>query len=119
MGGLDGYTRIKAAEALQDAAKSGGGGLAGAGVGLGVGVNLGAVMGNALAPSLQPGQAPTAPQPAAATKPCPKCNTQLPASAKFCNECGASLRPVTCPKCGTTPAPGAKFCIECGTALNP
>jgi membrane protease subunit (stomatin/prohibitin family) len=117
MGGLDGYTRFKAAEALQDAAKSGGGGLAGAGVGLGVGVNLGAVMGNALAPSLQPGQTPAAP--AAQTKQCPKCSAAVPAGAKFCNECGAALRPATCPKCGAAAAPGAKFCIECGTALNP
>ena len=119
MGGLDGYTRFKAAEALEDAAKSGGGGLAGAGVGLGVGLNLGAVMGNALAPSLQPSHAPAAPAAAPQTKPCPKCNAALPAGAKFCNECGTSLRPVVCPKCGTTPAQGAKFCIECGTGLNP
>ena len=88
-------------------------------VGLGVGMNLGAVMGNALAPSLQPSHAPAAPAAAPQTKLCPKCNAALPAGAKFCNECGASLRPAACPKCGATPTPGAKFCIECGTAINP
>src|SRR5919201_269645 len=72
MGGMDDYTRFKAAEALQDAAKSGGNSLAGAGVGLGVGINLGAVMGNALTPTLQPSQAPAT------------------AQAKHCPHCGAS-----------------------------
>lgn len=112
MGGMDGYTRFKAAEALQDAARAGGDGLAGAGVGLGAGVTLGAVMGNALMPTLQPGAA-------AAAKHCPKCGTAVVANAKFCNECGASLRPSACPKCGNAAQAGAKFCIECGTSLNP
>jgi membrane protease subunit (stomatin/prohibitin family) len=109
MGGLDGYTRFKAAEALEDAAKSGGG-LAGAGVGLGAGIGLGAVMGNALTPALQPSAAPQA-------KHCPKCGAAVIAGAKFCNECGASLRTPACPKCGHAAQPGAKFCIECGTGL--
>jgi membrane protease subunit (stomatin/prohibitin family) len=111
MGGLDGYTRFKAAEALEDAAKSSGG-LAGAGVSLGAGIGLGAVMGNALSPSLQPSAAPQ-------TKHCPKCGTAVIAGAKFCNECGASLRAPACPKCGSAAQAGAKFCIECGTGLNP
>lgn len=116
MGGLDGYTRFKAAEALGDAARAGGGSLAGAGVGLGVGMNLGALMGSALAPAPQP----PAPQPAAqpGAKHCPQCGSTVPASAKFCNECGASLRTPACPKCSSAVQPGAKFCIECGTALS-
>jgi membrane protease subunit (stomatin/prohibitin family) len=121
MGGMEGHTRFKAAEALEDAAKSGGNSLAGAGVGLGVGINLGAVMGNALTPTLQPGAAPAA-QPAPAqpqAHACPKCGTAVVANAKFCNECGTSLRPTACPKCNTPLQAGAKFCIECGTALNP
>jgi membrane protease subunit (stomatin/prohibitin family) len=122
MGGMNDYTRFKAAEALQDAARSGGDSLAGAGVGLGVGVNLGAVMGQALAPALQP-QPPAQPPASGAAQPqgqaCAKCGTANIPSAKFCNECGASLRPVACSKCGHVPQPGAKFCIECGTALKP
>ena len=124
MGGMNDYTRFKAAEALQDAAKSGGNSLAGAGVGLGVGLNLGAVMGNALTPTLQPqpAQAPTVPS-GSATQPqgkaCPKCGTMTVLGAKFCNECGTSLKPPACPKCGNAIQAGAKFCIECGTALNP
>jgi membrane protease subunit (stomatin/prohibitin family) len=53
MGGMSDYTRFKAAEALQDAARAGGDNLAGAGVGMGVGLNLGAVMGQSLGQSLQ------------------------------------------------------------------
>jgi membrane protease subunit (stomatin/prohibitin family) len=53
MGGLDGYTRFKAAEALQDAARAGGDNLAGAGVGLGAGMNLGAIMGQTLGQAQQ------------------------------------------------------------------
>lgn len=120
MGGMDDYTRFKAAQALEEAAKAGGNNLAGAGVGFGVGVNLGALMGNALTPSMHPAQPPAA-QPAAAqpqTRPCPKCGTAVVAGAKFCNECGASLRPAACPKCGNAVQPGAKFCNECGTALS-
>lgn len=115
MGGLDGYTRFKAAEALQDAAQAGGNSLAGAGVGLGAGMNLGALMGSALTPAAPPSPAPAAPP----TKPCPKCQTSVLASAKFCNECGASLLPAVCPKCSTPSQSGAKFCIECGTGLAP
>jgi membrane protease subunit (stomatin/prohibitin family) len=114
MGGIDGYTRFKAAEALEDAAKSGGNSLAGAGVGLGVGINLGAVIGNALTPTLQP----AAPAAQSATKHCPQCGSAIIANAKFCNECGSSLRAQGCPKCNTPTQAGAKFCIECGTALS-
>jgi membrane protease subunit (stomatin/prohibitin family) len=126
MGGLGDYTRYKAAEALGDAARAGGDGLAGAGVQFGVGANLGALMGQTLAGALQPPQqAPQAPpppqapaQPAQATVACASCGTQLPARAKFCLECGTAVGPRRCPGCGHEVAAGAKFCIECGTALG-
>src|SRR5258706_9554922 len=54
MGGMNDYTRFKAAEALQDAPPSGGNNLAGAGLGLGVGLNLGSVTRHALTPTLHP-----------------------------------------------------------------
>jgi membrane protease subunit (stomatin/prohibitin family) len=56
MGGMTDYTRFKAAEAIQDAARAGGDNLAGAGVGMGVGLNLGALMGQTISQSTQ-GQA--------------------------------------------------------------
>jgi membrane protease subunit (stomatin/prohibitin family) len=66
MGGLDSYTRFKAAEALQDAARAAGDNLAGAGVGLGAGMNLGAIMGQTLGQVNTQAQAP-APAPQAAS----------------------------------------------------
>ncbi len=112
LGGMNEYTRFKAAEALGDAARAGGDNLAGAGVGMGVGINLGAIMGQALQPQ------PQAAAPAAMVS-CSRCKASIAANAKFCSECGTSLRPTICPKCGNAIQPGAKFCIECGTGLNP
>src|SRR4051794_3459687 len=48
---------------------------------------------------------------------CGNCRGQNPASAKFCENCGAALV-TSCPACGTTPShPGARFCLNCGQAL--
>lgn len=115
MGGLGDFTRYKAAEAMGDAARAGGEGIAGAGVQFGVGANLGALMGQTLAASLNP-------TPAAATPPsvsCATCGTQLPSRAKFCLECGAPVGPRRCPSCATEMPANAKFCSECGTSLRP
>lgn len=127
-GGMGDYTRFKAAEALQDAARTGGDSAVGAGIGLGAGMNLGALMGQALqqqAPALPPAlpqaekpKTPAATSGATATKKCPQCGAAMPANAKFCSECGTSLLPATCPQCGHAVTPGAKFCIECGAALK-
>src|SRR4051812_10068529 len=49
---------------------------------------------------------------------CGNCRGQNPASAKFCESCGAALV-TSCPACGTTPShPGARFCLNCGQALT-
>src|SRR5688572_12904949 len=48
---------------------------------------------------------------------CPRCDAESPEGAKFCIECGASLRP-RCPQCGADTLPRAKFCAECGTPLG-
>jgi len=50
--------------------------------------------------------------------PCPQCQHDNSATAKFCEECGQVLR-VRCPACGFEPAPSAKFCPECGQRLAP
>ena len=48
---------------------------------------------------------------------CPRCSTNNPPGAKFCNECATPL-PSLCPSCGTENPPAAKFCNECATPLT-
>lgn len=105
---VDVYTQLAQAEALKNAAKNPGmaGGTMGAGLGLGMGMQMMNAMGNMG-------------KPAAATKACPKCGTQVPADSKFCTRCGARMDEAAsggiCAKCGAKLTPGAKFCPECGT----
>lgn len=119
------YTKIKAADALQDAAKNEGAGInfAGIGVGVGAGGALGQVFSNSVNPSVQQ---PAAPAPAAAVagtakggKTCAKCGAANGARAKFCSECGEKLAAKSfCPECGTEVKKTAKFCSECGKKLG-
>ncbi|HUT99963.1 MAG TPA: SPFH domain-containing protein [Myxococcota bacterium] len=130
MGNLDDYMKYKAAQALQDAAKSeGGGGMAGAGMGAGVGLGLGMMMPGMVAGAIQPGAgaaksaavpAPGAPPaaPAAVMIACPQCNTQNAQGSKFCANCGAKMSVASkCPKCNAEVSPGSKFCPGCGAPL--
>jgi membrane protease subunit (stomatin/prohibitin family) len=61
--------------------------------------------------------------PAAALVICPKCNSRIPATSKFCPECGTALTPpstgaISCPKCGKSIPANSKFCPECGTQIS-
>ena len=61
--------------------------------------------------------------PAAALVICPKCASKVPATSKFCPECGTQLTPpsegaITCPKCGKSIPAGSKFCPECGEKIS-
>ena len=61
--------------------------------------------------------------PAAPVVICPKCNSRIPATSKFCPECGQSLeiRAVEtkkCPKCGSEVLKSAKFCPDCGNKFE-
>ena len=54
---------------------------------------------------------------------CPKCNSHIPATSRFCPECGASLTPpsaatINCPKCGHSIPANSKFCPECGAQIS-
>jgi membrane protease subunit (stomatin/prohibitin family) len=65
-----------------------------------------------------PAQAPAAPLII-----CPKCNARIPATSKFCPECGTKIAPPTtgitkCPKCGSQIPATAKFCPECGAKIR-
>ena len=64
-----------------------------------------------------------APTPAAALIICPSCSARIPATSKFCLECGAKIAAPpsgtkNCPKCGHPVLATAKFCPECGQKLQ-
>lgn len=68
---------------------------------------------------------PTGPTraPAAALVICPKCGSKVPATSKFCPECGEELAPpsaetVKCPNCGKLVPSKSKFCPECGEEME-
>lgn len=110
LGDMGQYTQYQAAEAIRDFAQNEGGGIAGMGVGLGAGVQVGQVFAGAVQNS--------APQQSADTIPCCSCGAVIPASSKFCPECGKPPKSsLTCPKCGTSLPEGTKFCPECGEQL--
>ncbi|MEG1499559.1 MAG: SPFH domain-containing protein [Clostridia bacterium] len=102
------YTRLKAADAMGDAAANpSGGNLAG----LGVGLSAGSAMGNMFASSLNFEDAPKE-----AKNVCVKCGAKLKKGAKFCGECGAK-QAKTCGKCGENIPFESKFCPNCGQAI--
>jgi membrane protease subunit (stomatin/prohibitin family) len=84
------------------------------GAGLGTGM--------VLIPQIMTPTGPTA-APAAALVICPKCSAKVPATSKFCPECGTTLTApsvgmMNCPKCGHPVQVNAKFCPECGNRLK-
>ncbi len=48
---------------------------------------------------------------------CPQCQTDNPANARFCLNCGTKLG-IVCPQCGTQLPARAKFCLECGAKIG-
>ncbi|HEX3045946.1 MAG TPA: SPFH domain-containing protein [Bacillota bacterium] len=118
IGNMQQYTQYQTAEAIRDAAQNPGGN-AGTGMGFGAGMAMGQAMMNSMNFNNTPSAA-AANQPNPAAAPgitCPKCNTLLPAGAKFCSNCG-SQPGLTCPKCNTLLANGAKFCSNCGSPIG-
>jgi membrane protease subunit (stomatin/prohibitin family) len=78
--------------------------------------------GMVLIPQIMTPTGPT-PTPAAALIICPNCNARIPATSKFCLECGTKIAaPPTgttkCPKCGHPVLKTAKFCPECGQKMQ-
>lgn len=126
VGNMGQYMQFKAAKSLEEAAQNPGGS-AGSAAGLGMGLGLGMQMPGMINQAMQQAAAQTAQTqpgsgggsaPAAATVTCSKCQTQIPAGAKFCPNCGTPVAAVgECPNCHAQTAPGAKFCPNCGTKL--
>jgi membrane protease subunit (stomatin/prohibitin family) len=65
---------------------------------------------------------PQATSPVAALVICPKCSEKVPATSKFCPDCGTSFAPpsegvMSCSKCGKSIPANSKFCPECGNKI--
>ncbi len=48
---------------------------------------------------------------------CPKCQSENPEDARFCNGCGQNLE-LACPECGKVNPPASSFCNGCGHDLS-
>jgi membrane protease subunit (stomatin/prohibitin family) len=112
LGNMNTYTQYQAAEAIRDAAKNEGGGMAATGASIGVG----AAIGNAMAGAFTSSQQQPAPQNEQAKMACPHCQVQIRATVKFCPECGKSVqeKKVPCINCQAEINEGSNFCGECG-----
>jgi len=102
-----GAQQFAMADALKTAAANPQGG-AGAGLGLGAGIGMGYSMASQMGQMQAPQQVKT----------CPKCNSQQPATMKFCGNCGADMTTPAgkpCVKCSQPVPAGQKFCGNCGT----
>ncbi|MCZ7663609.1 MAG: SPFH domain-containing protein [Thermoleophilia bacterium] len=121
IGGMDRYFQFKAAQAIGDIARGGGGAEGGPGGGIGdaaatgVGIGAGAGLGFMIPGMIQQAMASGA-QPKMR---CPKCSKDIPFGSKFCPECGTNLAAtMTCPQCQATLPVGSKFCPNCGQQLG-
>jgi len=114
IGDMNQYQQYQAAEAIREAARNEGGGLAGAGAGIGAGAALGSVMTNAFTTNQQQTNSPAIEQTEKRT--CPHCQALISKDAKFCGECGKAVltQQVPCTSCKALINDDAKFCDECG-----
>jgi membrane protease subunit (stomatin/prohibitin family) len=90
---------------------------------LGKGGGSGALgAGMVLIPQIMNQQGQPQAAPAAALVICPKCSEKVPATSKFCPNCGTNLTPpsdgaIACSKCGKSIPANSKFCPECGNKI--
>ncbi|HEY3120514.1 MAG TPA: SPFH domain-containing protein [Vicinamibacteria bacterium] len=122
IGDMQRYMAFKAARGIEEAAKNPGeaGNAAGLGLGAGFGMMMPGMIAGAMGSQAAAGGQGAAggAAPATAAVPCAKCKASVPAGAKFCPSCGASLSPAACPKCNASVPAGAKFCPSCGNKLE-
>ena len=91
---------------------------------LGQGGGSGALgTGMVLIPQIMTPQGTPQAAPAAALVICPKCGEKVPATSKFCPNCGTTLTPpsegaMKCPNCGKSIPANSKFCPECGFKIG-
>ncbi len=114
VGNMQQYMAYKAARGVEAAANNPG--ESGGAVGVGLGAGVGMMMANAIGQAAKGGAAAA---PAAATTPCPKCQSPVAPGQRFCGNCGANLAAPACAKCQAPLMPGARFCGNCGAAVAP
>jgi len=121
VGGMDRYFQYKAAQAIGDLAKAGGGTVgdgtsdigtaATAGLGLGAGAGLGMMIPGMLQQAMAGGAQPKVR--------CPNCHADIPFGSNFCPNCGTNLAAtVNCPQCKASLPVGSKFCANCGYNMS-
>ncbi len=113
---VDVYRKLAEADAIREAAKNNS--AMGSAMGTTMGATMGAAMGFGLGAKLTAeGEKKEAPAVSVATSVCPACGKTIPASSKFCPECGTAVAKKFCPECGAKLTGSAKFCPECGKKL--
>ncbi len=116
MGGvMQQHAQMETLEAMRSAADNPNG-VSGMGIGLGAGLGFGKVFADNMATVSDP----TAVKESEAKIVCPNCGAEIGKKAKFCPECGQTVKPAkkVCPKCGAEIGAKAKFCPECGADVN-
>ena len=117
VGDMGRFTQFQTAQAIPEAARSGGaGGFTGMGVGIAMGQQMAGTMTESIAQSKAEQAAPAA-KTQASEKFCGQCGKPVSAEAKFCAECGTPQQ-ANCPKCGKVNASDSRFCQECGEKLK-
>jgi membrane protease subunit (stomatin/prohibitin family) len=124
VGDMNKFLKYEAAKAIGkfgEGAAAGGGaagtaaGGAAAGVGTIFGVGLGGMIPGMLYQAVKEGDDPGK----QGYVLCPKCHSQVPLNARFCNNCGTQLVVVNkCDQCGKDLPPEAKFCPVCGKPVG-
>jgi membrane protease subunit (stomatin/prohibitin family) len=122
VGDMDRFLKFKAAKAIQDTARGGGGtngegnstargDTVAAGLGLGVGAGLGMMIPGMLYKTLT-GDARGAVR-------CTQCHGEVPIDSRFCLRCGHHLVVIRkCPRCDKNLTAEASFCSSCGLDLK-
>ena len=136
VGNLDAFLKFKAAHALGDAAKGGGGQAMGMVAGVGLGSILPGMIVDATASKAPPKNkvfcagchnpmpddsrfCPKCGKPAIVSIRCLKCSADLPPDAAFCLKCGTPVaHEASCPKCRADLVPGALYCLKCGEKVG-
>ena len=123
VGNLDAFMKFKAAKAMGDAAKSGGGGTAGegaaAGMGLGIGAGLGMMIPGMMFKSMNQENLNPEQIMKKGTVNCPDCHAEVSLDVRFCHRCGHQMVVMQkCPQCEKNLNATAKFCSNCGYDLK-